>query len=423
MDSRLPRRSLIQALAVALPTALSASAREPQKQLLNLPSRVAEAKPITPDERKRRIERAQQLMQARKLDAICIAGGTSLSYFGGVRWGNSERLLAMILTAKGDPFFVVPTFEEGRAREQINLGFPGERFAVYAWEEDESPYEKIAVGLKERGVTTGTVGIEETMPFVFSDGVGKALPAAKVAPATPVVAGCRMIKTQHEIDLMRLANEVTLAAYAAAYPLVRPGMTQTEISGLIATAHQRLGFRGGAMVLVNEGSALPHGTVQPQVVRDNSIVLIDGGCSVQGYESDITRTFVVGRATDKMKRVFEIVHAAQAAALRTARPGVACEAVDLAARKVIEDGGYGPGYKYFTHRLGHGIGLDGHEWTYLRKGNKTPIEAGMCFSDEPGIYIPGEFGIRLEDCMYVTPDVAKMFTPPSPSLERPFDAV
>lgn len=409
-------------MAIALPTALSASAMDQPKAFSNLKSRAAEAKPITPDERKQRIGRAQQLMQTRKIDAICIAGGTSLNYFAGIRWGNSERLLAMVLTAKGDPYFVVPAFEEGRAREQINLGFPGERFAVYAWEEDESPYGKIAEGLKERGVTTGAIGIEETMPFVFSDGIGKAIPAAKAVPATPVVSACRVIKSQHEIDLMQLANEVTLAAYAATYPLVRPGMKQEEIGALISAAHQQLGFRGGAMVLVNEGSALPHGTVQPQVVRENSIVLMDGGCSVQGYDSDITRTFVVGRATDKMKRVFEIVHAAQAAALKAAKPGAACESVDQAARQIIADGGYGPGYKYFSHRLGHGIGMDGHEWTYLRRGNKTPIEAGMCFSDEPGIYIPGEFGIRLEDCMYVTPAGAKLFTPPSPSLESPFAA-
>ena len=422
MPYRLPRRTLFQALAVALPAASSAASQDAPTPLIKLKSRASEAKPITPTERKRRIEQARRLMQKEDIDAICIAGGTSLSYFAGVHWGNSERLLAMILTAKGDPFFVVPAFENGRAQEQINLGFPGERFAVYAWEEDESPYEKIAAGLKERGVTTGAVGIEESMPFVFSDGIGKAIPAARIAPATPVVAGCRVIKTQHEIDLMRLANEVTLAAYAAAYPHIRPGMRQEEISGLIATAHQQLGFRGGAMVLVNEGSALPHGTVQPQVVRENSIVLIDGGCSVQGYDSDITRTFVVGRATDKMKRVFEIVHAAQAAALKAARPGAACEAVDFAARKTVEDGGYGPGYKYFSHRLGHGIGMDGHEWTYLRRGNKTLIETGMCFSDEPGIYIPGEFGIRLEDCMYVTPEGARLFTPASPSLESPFAA-
>ena len=422
MNSSLPRRALLQSLAMAAPATLSAVAMELPKPIAALKSRASEAKPITPTERKQRIERAQGLMQAQKVAAICIAGGTSLSYFSGIRWGNSERLLAMILTAKGDPFFVVPAFEEGRAREQINLGFPGERFAVYAWEEDESPYGKIATGLKERGAATGTLGIEETMPFVFSDGAGKALPAAKIAPATPIVAGCRMIKSQHEIELMKLANQVTLAAYSAAYSLIRPGMKQDEISALIASAHQQLGFHGGAMVLVNEGSALPHGTVQPQVIRENSIVLIDGGCSVLGYDSDITRTFVVGQASAKMKSVFEIVHAAQAAALMAAEPGVACESVDHAARKVIEDGGYGPGYKYFTHRLGHGIGMDGHEWTYLRKGNKAPLEAGMCFSDEPGIYIPGEFGIRLEDCMFITPDGAQLFTPPSPSLEHPFDA-
>lgn len=405
-----------------MPAALSAAAMELPKSIAGLKTRAMEAMPITAAERAERIERAQRRMRAQKIDAICIAGGTSLSYFGGVRWGNSERLLAMILTAKGDPFFVAPAFEERRAREQINLGFPGERFAVYSWEEDESPYEKIAEGLKERGVTAGTVGVEETMPFVFSDGIGRALPTAKIAPAAPIVAGCRMIKTQHEIELMKLANEVTLAAYAAAYPLIQPGMRQDEIAALIVAAHQQLGFRGGAMVLVNEGSALPHGTVKPQEVRENSIVLIDGGCKVEGYESDITRTFVAGRATDKMKRVFEIVHKAQAEALKAARPGVPCETVDRAAREVIEDGGYGPGYKYFTHRLGHGIGMDDHEWTYLRKGNQMPIEAGMCFSDEPGIYIPGEFGIRLEDCMYVTSDGARLFTPPTASLEHPFAA-
>lgn len=422
MNPGIPRRSLLQGLTVAVPAALSATAAELPKSIAALKSRISEAKPIAPAERRERIECAQRLMQSQKIGAICIAGGTSLNYFTGVRWGNSERLLAMVLTAKGDPFFVVPAFEEGRAREQIDLGFPGERFAVYAWEEDESPYEKIAAGLKERGMKSGALGIEESMPFVFSDGIGRALPAAKIAPATPVVAGCRMIKSQHEIDLMRLANKVTLAAYAAAYPLIQPGMRQDEIATLISSAHQQLGFRGGAMVLVNEGSALPHGTVKTQVVRENSIVLMDGGCRVEGYESDITRTFVVGKATPKMKRVFEIVHAAQAEALKTARPGVACEDVDRAARKVIEGGGYGSGYKYFTHRLGHGIGMDGHEWTYLRKGNKTSIEAGMCFSDEPGIYIPGEFGIRLEDCMYVTPEGARLFTTPSPSLESPFAA-
>ncbi len=221
MQNRLARRALLQSLSIALPAAYSAAAQDTAKPAINLKSRAGEAKPITPDERKQRIERAQQLMRSGKIDAICIAGGTSLSYFAGVHWGNSERLLAMVLPAKGDPFFVVPAFENGRAQEQISLGFPGERVAVYAWEEDESPYEKIAAGLKERGVTSGTIGIEETMPFVFSDGIGKALPSAKIAPATSIAAGCRMIKSQHEIDLMRLANEVTLAAYAASFLALR----------------------------------------------------------------------------------------------------------------------------------------------------------------------------------------------------------
>jgi Xaa-Pro dipeptidase len=300
--------------------------------------------------------------------------------------------------------------------------FPGERLAVSTWEEDQSPYEKIAAELKTRGLATGLLGIEETMPFAFSDGIAKALPAAKIVSATPVTAGCRMIKSQHELDLLQLANEATLAAFAAAWREIRPGMTPADISSLIAAAHQQQGFRGYAMVLLNESSALPHGGSAPQVVRENSIVLIDGGCTAQGYESDISRTFVLGQPTDRMRRVFDIVHRAQSEALRAARPGVPCATVDRAARKLIEDAGYGPGYKYFTHRLGHGIGLDGHEWTYLRPGNTTPLEAGMCFSDEPGIYLPGEFGIRLEDCFHVTASGARLFTPPSPSLERPFDA-
>jgi len=406
----------------AVPVALTVKAAELPPPIAALKSRAAEAKPVTPAERKERIAQARRRMRAEKINAICIAGGTSLNYFGGIRWGNSERLLAMVIPAAGDPFFVAPAFEEGRAREQINAGLPGERFAVYTWEEDESPYAKVAAGLKERGAATGAVGVEETMPYVFSDGIGKALPAARIVPATPVVAGCRMIKSPHEIELLQLANDVTLAAYAAAYPLIQPGMRQDEVSALVTSAQQRLGFRGYAMVLLNEASALPHGTVKPQVVRENSIVLIDGGCKVEGYEADITRTFIAGRASDKMKRVFEIVYRAHDAALKAARPGVACEAVDHAARQVIEDGGYGPGYKYFTHRLGHGVGLDGHEWTYLRKGNRMPIEAGMCFSDEPGIYIPGEFGIRIEDCMYISSDGARLFTKPGASLERPFSA-
>jgi Xaa-Pro dipeptidase len=219
---------------------------------------------------------------------------------------------------------------------------------------------------------------------------------------------------------MQLASKVTLKAYEAAYKSLRDGMTQTEFGRLVSAAHAQLGFEGGAGVQVGEYSALPHGSIAPQTIREGTILLIDGGCNIAGYQSDLSRTFVLGRPSDKMKRVFDIERKAQDAALAAAKPGVACEAVDAAARKVIVEAGYGPDYRYFTHRVGHGIGMDWHEWPYLVRGNPTPLAPGMTFSDEPGIYLRGEFGVRLEDDMYITPDGAKLFTPQSESLEQPF---
>ncbi len=381
-----------------------------------LSSRRSEAKPITNEERQARMERAQRLMKENQIDAICVMGGTTLEYFAGVRWGTSERLFFMILPQRGEPWFVTPVFEEDRAREQISAGPAGPSAQVVKWHEDESPYEKIAFGLKERGVRTGRVGMEENVKFVFTDGVAKAAPQANIVSATTVTAGCRGVKSPAEIALMRLGNQVTLEAYRAAWGAVRDGMTHSEFGELIAAAHERLGFRGYAMVLCGAYSALPHGSIKPQVIREGTIVLIDGGCNVEGYKSDISRTMVLGKPTDKMKKVFEIVHAAQKAALKAARPGLPCEAVDTAARKVIEDAGYGPGYTYFTHRVGHGIGMDGHEWPYLVKGNKLPLTPHMTFSDEPGIYIKGEFGVRLEDDLHILEDGAELFTEQSESL-------
>jgi len=349
-----------------------------------------------------------------------MMGGTSMVYFANVRWWNSERLFFLVLPQRGDPFFVSPAFEEGRAREQIGQSPMASGAHVLIWQEDESPYEKLAFGLKERGLATGRLGMEETVKFVFTEGVGKAAAQATIVTATPVTAGCRSIKSPAEVALMRLASSVTLQAYKAAWSAVRDGMTQNEFQQLIATAHERLGFRGDAMVLAGQYSALPHGTIQPQIIREGTIVLIDGGCNVEGYDSDISRTFVLGKPTDKMKRVFDIVHQAQTAAVKTARPGLACGAVDAAARKVVEDAGFGPGYKYFTHRVGHVIGMDGHEWPYLVKDNPLPLAAHMTFSDEPGIYIRGEFGVRLEDDMHIMEDGAELLTPQSPSIEMPF---
>ncbi len=430
------RRSFLQnagiatTLAVAQPGAIFAQQEQesaPEKPLpapiARLKSRKSEALPITIEERLLRLERAQQLMRDNKLDAIMMIGGTSLNYFTGIRWWLSERLFAMIVPAKGNPFYVSPAFEEDRAREQIMMNMGDAKADVRIWQEDESPYQLIANGMKERGIAAGKIGMEETVHYVFSSGVGNAAPAAQITSATLVTAGCRMIKSDHELKLMMLANQVTLAAYEAAYLSTKEGMTQQDFAQMVSAAHARQGFQGGAGVQVGENSALPHGSAKPQVIKEGTILLMDGGCKVEGYESDISRTVVLGKPTDKMKKVFEIVHKAQSTALATAKPGVPCEAVDAAARKVIADAGYGPDYAHFGHRVGHGIGMDGHEWPYLVRGNKLPLAARMCFSDEPGVYIRGEFGVRLEDDMHITDNGAELFTPQSPSLEDPFGKV
>jgi Xaa-Pro dipeptidase len=380
-----------------------------------LPNRRNEAHPITSAERESRIDRARALMRANRIDAIILAGGTSLDYFTGIRWGNSERLFAFVLPQKGNPFYVAPSFEEERLRERMSR-----ESRILTWNEDQDPYALVAQALHEAGIATGKAGIEERVPFVFADGIRQAARGVEFVSATPVTAGCRGIKSSAELKLMQLANNVTLQVYEAAWKSIKPGMTNDAFSDLIAAAYRQTGFPGDASCQVDAWSALPHGSLKPQIIREGSIVLIDDGCIVEGYQSDMSRTFVIGKATGKMKRVFDVVHKAQTAALKAARPGVACQAVDAAARKVVDDAGFGPGYTHFTHRVGHGIGMDEHEWPYLVKGNTQPLQAGMTTSDEPGIYLKGEFGVRLEDDMYITPDGARWFTPQSNSLEDPF---
>jgi len=376
--------------------------------------------PIRADERVARVEKAQRLMTERGIDALLMTGGTSLVYFTGVRWGLSERLFAVTIPREGRPFVVTPAFEEDRAREQLESGPFADDADVLAWQEDDDPYSLVASGLQARGITTGTLGIEETVRHVFHDGIAQAAPALTLTSGTPVTAGCRTRKDAHELELMRIASAVTLTAYEAVYRAIDEGMTSDDVRALVSAAHKKLGYTGGAMVLVDAASALPHGSIKPQTIREGSIVLIDGGCRVEGYRSDISRTFVLGEPTDKMKKVFEIEFRSQTAALETARPGLPCEAVDAAARKVIDEAGYGPDYHYFTHRVGHGIGMDGHEWPYLVRGNKLPLAPGMTFSDEPGIYLSGEFGVRLEDELVISEDGAYLLTPQSPSLSDPF---
>ena len=377
---------------------------------------IAPAPKITDAERLARIEKARRLMTDNGIDALVLEGGTSMFYYTGVRWGNSERTFAVVIPRNGELAWVTPGFEEARARELIP-----QPTDVRVWQEDESPYRLIAGILRDRAAT-GTVGIEERLRFFIYDGLRQELPGAKFTSATPVTAGCRMIKSPAEIALMQQANDITLRAIGTTIKSLKAGMTNASVSALIATATQSLGGVGdGALVIFGKYTAFPHGSVQPQKLREGDVVLIDAGCQVDGYTSDITRTTVFGKPTARMRQVWEVEKKAQSAAFAAAQVGATCESVDAAARKVITDAGYGPDYKVpgLPHRTGHGIGLDGHEWTNFVRGNATRIQPGMCFSDEPTIVTYGEFGIRLEDCLHVTERGPRFFTPQSPSIEQP----
>lgn len=384
------------------------------------------ARPFTTQERLARIEKAKRLMAAEKIDAILMNGGSSPSYFANMSFGGGERLWALLIPQKGEPFIVCPAFEEDRVREVLTDSPFSPNIEIRTFQEDESPFERVAAGLKSRGIATGRLGIEETVKFVFADSVAQAAPALKVVSAIPITAGCRMIKDAHEVDCIRLAGEATLKVYKAVYESLKEGMTQRDVSALIQAGYARVGFDGFASLNIGEYTASPHGSRAPQTIREGTILMLDDGCKVEGYTSDITRTFVLGKPTDKMKTVFDIVYRAQQAALAAARPGAPNEAVDAAARRVLTDAGYGPGFKYMTHRVGHGMGMDMHEWPYLVKNNmfgwpsNPTLQPGMVFSDEPGIYIKGEFGIRLEDDMHITETGAELLTPTSKSLEHPF---
>ena len=374
--------------------------------------------PITDDERRARLDKARRLMAENGVGAIYLEGGSSLFYFTGVRWGVSERPFVAVIPAKGELAWVCPAFEAARARELIRFGTD-----VRTWQEDESPYRLIAQILKDRGVATGRVGVEERVRFFVLNGVKKEAPALDYVDATPITAGCRMIKSPAEIALMQRANDMTIAAYKAGLATLREGMTQDDLRNQIYAAYRAIGAQG-ADVAVSFGkyTAFPHGSITPQKLREGDVVQIDDGCNVDGYQSDITRTTVFGKPTQRQIDVWNLEKRAQAAAFAAAKPGVACEAVDAAARKVITDAGFGPDYKVpgLPHRTGHGIGVDGHEWTNFVRGNKTPLQPGMCFSDEPMIAIYGEFGIRLEDCLHITETGAKWFSEPSPAIDRPF---
>jgi Xaa-Pro dipeptidase len=374
--------------------------------------------PITPDEFHARLLHAQELMGHLnpKFDALLLGPGTSLYYFTGIRWHLSERLLALVLPRSGQPILISPAFEESRMRESMR--YPLE---VRVWQEDESPTKLIAGSLGDRGIRNGRIGMDEALPFTFSDHLRAAGPAYEIVSADPVTVACRSRKSPHEIELMRLACSATCDVFREVFANLKEGMSQEAIGDLVGAGFSKMNLHGDALVLLGASAALPHGSKQPQKLKDGDVVLIDGGCTVDSYQSDITRTGVFGKASSKVQSVFEIVRKTQDTTLDAARAGKLSGSVDDAARAVVNSAGYGPGYKYFTHRVGHGIGLDGHEHPYLVRGSTTVLEPGMTFSNEPGIYIPGEFGLRCEDDMVIAAEGPAQTLSPQfqVSLENP----
>jgi Xaa-Pro dipeptidase len=375
-------------------------------------------KPIRADEYQERIARAQKLMTEAKprFEALYITPETSLFYFAGIRWWPSERILALLIPRQGDPFLVCPAFEEGRLREQLR--WPIE---IRTWQEDDSPFAVAAKALADRGVTQGQVGVEETTRYTFFDRMRQAAPSLVFVSGDPITIGCRAQKSAHELALMRLSCAATFDVYKALFASLKEGMSQREVGRLLEQGFAKMGLQGDGLVLFGPSAALPHGTHEGQILREGLGILIDGGTTVEGYHSDITRTGVIGKPSEKLQRAFEIVRGAQNAALAAAVAGHECGSVDDAARKVIADAGFGPDYKYFTHRLGHGIGLDEHEYPYLVRGNKTILKPDMTFSNEPGIYVVGEYGLRCEDDMVIAESgPAQLLTAGfQPSLEKP----
>jgi Xaa-Pro dipeptidase len=427
------RRSFLQSSVGASAFALASRGdeRAPVEQC-QLPEAFAALKPlgsrvepISAEEFHERVLKAQKLMSetssngasAERYDALFFAPGTSLYYFTGVHWQTSERLLALVIPGAGEPLLVVPAFEEGRLREQLHYSAE-----IRAWQEDESPTALVAAALADRGLRTGRVGVEERVPFTFFTHLRQAAPGLEYVPADAVTINCRAHKSPHEQKLMRLACDATFDVFRAVFSSLKPGMSQTHIGELIKAGFSKMGLEGDALVLLGTSSALPHGSRKPRELKEGDAILIDGGCTVEGYQSDVTRTGVLGKAPEKLEKVFEIVRKAQDAALEAARAGRLSGSVDSAARAVVTSAGYGPDYKYFAHRVGHGIGLDGHEHPYLVRGSETILEPGMTFSNEPGIYVRGEFGLRCEDDMVIAAEgPAQLLTQRfAVSLERPF---
>ncbi len=385
----------------------------------NIQSLTADVKPITVEERLNRIAKAQKFMKENNVVAIILDSGTTMNYFTSIRWGQSERPLLVVIPVGGNVSYICPAFEEDRFRERIKM-----EGKVYPWQEDESPYAKVLQALSDSNIKSGKIGIEERVRFFIYDGIKRLAPQFDFVSADPISAKCRMIKSPNEIALMQKASDITVEAIKVGISQLKEGMSPVDVSSIIGEAH---GLYGGSpdfgLVLFGEASALPHGTTKPQTLKKGDIVLMDCGCTVQGYCSDITRTVVFGAPpTPRQLEVWNLEQKSQAAGFAVAKNGNPCELVDQASRKVITDAGFGPDYKLpgLPHRTGHGIGLDGHEWGNMVRGNKEILEPGMCFSIEPTIAIPGEFGVRMEDCVYMTEQGPKWFSPTAVAIDKPF---
>ncbi len=390
-------------------------------ELAKLKDMTSGVQPIAKAEFVSRIEKAQRLMYEHGIDAIYVNAGTNLYYFTGTRWRPSERMVGAIIPRDGELQYIAPAFEEKTLKEyMLNEG------SVNVWEEHESPYTLFGRLLTALNIPGGsTIGIDESTAFFTFDGIQQASPQYRYCDARPVTARCRMIKSAAELALLQRAKDMTLEVHKSAARILEPGITTTQVTAFIDSAHRAVGAEGGSsfcIVLFGEASAYPHGVKHPQQLQENDMVLIDTGCLLGGYNSDITRSYVYGEPSERQRRVWNTEKAAQAAAFTAAQPGVPCSSVDAAARKVLEAEGFGPGYKIpgLPHRTGHGIGLDIHEWPYLVGGDQTPLATGMCFSNEPMICIPGEFGIRHEDHFYMTDAGPRWFTQPAHSIDDPF---
>ncbi len=413
----LSRRGFLSAAAGVPLIAMAAENRPPVSPAAELKSVTADVKPISGEERRARIAKVQMLMSERKVAALLIEPGSTLDYFTGIRWRRSERITLAIIPVRGEVVVVTPAFEEPSVRETLQVG--GD---VRPWNEHESPIERIVQGLRDRGAHSGVLAVESTTRFFIVDGLRRTSNAYDMISADPLVRACRLIKSPAELALMQSANNVTLEALRFVHAHVERGMSSLNISDLMDRATVSLGGSPEfALVLLNEASAYPHGSLQVQAVREGSTILLDCGCTVHGYQSDISRTWVFGQASERQRNVWGTVKRGQEIALETAKVGLPVGRIDDAVRRYYESEGWGPGYKLpgLSHRTGHGIGLDGHEPAYLVHGDSSPLQAGMCFSDEPGIYIPGEFGVRLEDCWVMTASGPKLFTPLAKSLDEP----